>query len=505
MKIISRTQRVLLPKLQDILFIAIFVAVIGLGSRMFNIDGDLGRHLTIGEHIIKTLSIPRADIFSHTMAGEVLTPHEWLAQVLFAFAFRIAGLDGVVLLCAFVIALTFTLLFGHSYKRSGLLLVSIGWTILAAAAASLHWLARPHIFTLLLVVFWVGAMEDFRRGRHNKWWVFPLIMLFWANLHGAFIAGFVIGGMYFLGELWDGWTSMTQPRMTRSRLRSWILIGATSLVASLINPAGWRLWETSFGFIRNRYLVSHTAEYLPPNFHNTSTWPFLILIGLSILLLARTRFRIPGVYALLLSGWTLMGLYSVRNVPIYALIAAPILAEISAQQILKSKLLKGYAAFEKRLSSVESSLLGYLVPVVVVVLVTFGLTSGIDLDFDRTGNRFNPQVFPVEAMIYLEDNQPEGNMFNYFTWGGYLLYQLWPEKEVFIDGQTDFYGESFTRLYERVITLDEGWQKVLNSYDVKWVIMPANSKLVQTLLSDPQWEAIYLDEVTAVLIRDQSD
>ena len=251
MQNVSRTQRILLPKLQDILFVALFIAVVGLGSRMFNIDGDLGRHLTIGEHIIKTLSIPRADIFSHTMAGELLTPHEWLAQVLFALAFRVAGLDGVVLLCAFVLAITFTLLFRQSYKRSGLLLISLGWTILAAAAASLHWLARPHIFTLLLVVLWVGAMEGFRRGEHKKWWVFPLIMLFWANLHGAFIAGFVIWGMYFLGELWDRWVTTNQPRMTRNRLSTWVLIGLTSLLASLLNPAGWRLWETSFGFIRN--------------------------------------------------------------------------------------------------------------------------------------------------------------------------------------------------------------------------------------------------------------
>ena len=498
----SRIQRMLLPKLQDILFIAFFVAVVGLGSRMFNIDGDLGRHITIGEYIIKTLSIPRADIFSHTMAGDVLTPHEWLSQVLFAFAFRAAELDGVVLLCAFVIAVTFTLLFRQSYKRSGLLLVSLVWTILAAAAASLHWLARPHIFTLLLVVLWVGGIDGFRRGEHNKWWGFPLIMLFWANLHGAFIAGFVILGMYFLGELWDGWATKAQPRMTRTRLGSWFLIGATSLLASLINPAGWRLWETSFGFIRNRYLVSHTAEYLPPNFHNSSTWPFLLLIGLSILLLARTRFRIPGVYALLLSGWALMGLYSVRNVPIYSLIAAPILAEISSQKILQSKTLKGYSAFEERLSGVDSSLMGYLIPVMVVVLVTFGLISGIDMDFDQTGNRFDSQVFPVEAMNFLENNQPEGNMFNYFTWGGYLLYQLWPEKEVFIDGQTDFYGEAFTRQYEQVITLDEGWQSILDQYEVDWVIMPVNSKLVSQLLSDPNWVVIHMDEVAAILEKD---
>ena len=100
------------------------------------------------------------------------------------------------------------------------------------------------------------------------------------------------------------------------------------------------------------------------------------MIGLSILILAGTRTRIPAVYALLLSGWTLMGLYSVRNVPIYALITAPIFAEISSQYILQSKSLKGYAAYEKRLSSIDRSLFGYLLPVVIVILITIWINQG---------------------------------------------------------------------------------------------------------------------------------
>jgi len=78
----------LLPGLGDILWIAAFAGVIGLGPRMLNIDGDLGRHLTIGANILDSGRIPTVDLFSHTMLGQPLTPHEWLAQVIFALANR---------------------------------------------------------------------------------------------------------------------------------------------------------------------------------------------------------------------------------------------------------------------------------------------------------------------------------------------------------------------------------------------------------------------------------
>ena len=93
------------------------------------------------------------------MSGMHLTPHEWLAQVIFALSYRLGGLDGVVLLCAIILAGTFTIVFTQSYTRSKIILISLTITVLAAAAASVHWLARPHIFTLLFTVLWVGELE----------------------------------------------------------------------------------------------------------------------------------------------------------------------------------------------------------------------------------------------------------------------------------------------------------------------------------------------------------
>src|SRR3990172_8753605 len=222
----SRFPNILLPRLGDILFIALFVAVIGLGPRLLNQDGDLGRHLTIGEYILDNGNIPTRDLFSHTLAGAALTPHEWLAQVIFAGANRLGGLDGVVIFSALLIAVTFTLVYRQCYQRSRIALVSLAWAIVGAAAASLHWIARPHLFTLLMTLLWIGELERIRLGDRPRWWVLPILMLLWANLHGGFLVGFVIMGIYLIS-------------LRFSLTRKVLAIGIISALATLINPVGW--------------------------------------------------------------------------------------------------------------------------------------------------------------------------------------------------------------------------------------------------------------------------
>jgi hypothetical protein len=476
---------------------------------MLNVDGDLGRHLTIGNFILANLSIPRSDLFSHTLAGAPLIPHEWLSQVIFSLAHLTGGFDGVVLLSAILIAFTFRLVYQQCVDRSQSPSLSLAFTILAAVAASLHWLARPHLFTLLLVVLWTGELERWRTGGPVRVWIFPPLMLLWANLHGAFVAGFVILGIYLVGE-WAG--SLTEPgrqpggetnpperrlRFRRPRMGALLLTGAASLLASLVNPAGWRLWETSLGYLRNRYLVGHTAEYLPPDFHAPSAWPFLLMIVVSILALGSGR-RQGSTTLLLAAAWTAMGLYSARNIPLYAVLLAPILASSAGTWLSDEPRAMAWQRLDDRLEAVEASLRGHLWPGIALLLVAAAFTNGVRLDFSRQGNRFDPQVFPVRAVDWLEGQSPAGEGFNHFPWGGYLLYRLWPERRVFIDGQTDFYGEALTRQYEQVVSLAEGWQETLRRYRVGWLVVPPESALAQAMLREPGWQEVYRDG-TAVI------
>jgi len=498
----------IIPRFEDILFLAIFMAVIGLGPRLLNMDGDLGRHLTIGNYILDSLSIPTQDVFSHTMESFQLTPHEWLAQVIFALSYRLAGLDGVVIISALLIATTFTLVYKQCMKQSNMLLLSLGMTILGVAAASLHWLARPHLFTLLFTVLWIGEMEYTRKTGSIRLWALPLLMLIWVNFHGAFIVGFLIWGAYLIDSL----ITSRNKRMVEesgSRLNVWLqkisppgllfVVGVIAFCITLANPAGWHIWETTFGFLSSRYLVSHTVEYLPPDFQTISTWPFLVMILASILLASLSSRRISIASALLLSVWTGMGLLSARNIPIYAVIAAPIMTRIGSLILRDNEKLQQVVNLDSRLRKVDIKLNGFLWPMICILLVVVVLIGGGSLDFNRTGNEFSPNVFPVEAINWLVKQPNIGPVFNYFPWGGYLLYRIWPEHQVFIDGQTDFYGESLTRQYEQVITLNDGWEEVLAQNKIDWVIMPQDSRLVRTLEGEPGWEMRYQDETAAIL------
>lgn len=489
----------LLPPLQDVVFVSLFALVILLGPRLLNVDGDLGRHLAVGESILQTGSVPTSDVFSHTLAGEPLTPHEWLSQVIFAAVFRLLGLDGVVLLCALLIGWTFALVYRWAAVRSGQPLAALALTLLAASASSLHWLARPHLFTLLLVVVWTRLLEAIRQGNRAAAWALPAVMVLWVNLHGAFVFGFIIGLAYAAGWGWRRWVQH-QPDAAGVG-KGLALGGALSLAVTLLNPVGLRLWATSLGYAGNAYLIGHTAEYLSPDFHNVSTWPFLIMILAAVWLAGAARPRLAPEDGLLLLGWLGLGLFSVRHVPVFAVVSAPILAGCLRGAIQESAAGVAWHRREERMRQLEGGLRGYSWPVVVVLAAGLAFAGGVRLTPAPGGNAFSPQVFPVQAVDWLESNPRSGGVFNHFPWGGYMLHRLWPEVRVFIDGQTDFYGEALTREYEQVITLGEGWRGVLEKYAVQWVLIPADSAVARALRAESGWVQVYADATAVILER----
>jgi hypothetical protein len=118
----------------------------------------------------------------------------------------------------------------------------------------------------------------------------------------------------------------------------------------------------------------------------------------------------------------------------------------------------------------------------------------------RDVNRFDPRIFPVEAVDWLAGHPQEGEVFNYFPWGGYLLFRDWPQTRVFIDGQTDFYGEDLTRAYEQVLTMQEAWPQILARYTVNWALIPVDEPLEGALLA-AGWKEAYRDQTAVILTR----
>ena len=482
----------LLPRLQDIFFICILMAGALYGPRLFNLDGDLGRHITIGKYILANKIIPTADIFSHTLTGKILVPHEWLAQVLFSATNTLLGLSGVVLLAILIIATTFTLTYRETIKRGTFRLVALFVSLWAAMASSLHWLARPHIFTFLFLALWTYELEHLVEKKSNRVWIFPLFMLTWVNTHGAFIAGFVVLGAYAAEWLWN----FLQHRADKEIGRSIFMIGISSFAVSFINPSGYHLWATSIGYVGNKYLVDHTMEYMAPDFHLAGTWPFLFMLA-SLLFLLGQGAKLKLRESILLAGWAAMSLYSARNIPLFAIIAAPILGTLIQSSLGKIPFL---VKQDEGLLNIENQLRGILFPVISILLLAFAFTRDLKLDSAQLGNHYDPSVFPVNAVNWLDENPQKGNVFNYFTWGGYLLYREWPELLVFIDGQTDFYGESLTREYDQAISVSAGWESVFEKYNIEWALIESSSPLAQILETEYHWRILYQDD-TAVILR----
>lgn len=507
-KQISNTLSYLLPSFDDILWMAGFFGVLLMGWKMINADGDIALHLNLGKYIINTGSIPIRDVFSHTMTGEPVIQHEWLATVIFEGIKRLFGFDGVIFLCALLISTTIYLLYKYIKNKSQNLLPALLVTLLVLVISMIHWLARPHLFTFLIMTLWLIILDQLREGKGKRWWLLPLLMLLWVNLHGGFIIGFIIWIIYGFGAAWDIFFNRLGENETPPK-RYWkyfMLGGSTSFIASLINPSGFILWTRVISHVGNRYLSDITNEFQSPNFHEVTFWPFLIFILFEFVILGLNRRKFKSEILFNSTAWLAMSLYSGRNIPLFGIASAQILAlgldDLVANSSPKVNIFQRIKSMDKRLNIMDFQLKGELWKILSILIVILGMSQGVRFEIEGKEYRFDPGVYPVDAVNWLEEHPQDGHMFNYFTWGGYLQYRLYPEKRVFIDSKSDFYGEEFVRQYMQVINLSEGWEYVLEEYHVNWVILPNDEPASRALIRDLGWKILYEDD-TAVILKQQ--
>jgi len=500
--------RHILPTFGHLMFLAGLIAILLYGRIIMNVDGDLALHLNVGEYILNTGKIPLQDIFSHTMAGQPVMQHEWLSTIIFAFLKRVFAFNGIIVLCALLIATTLLLLFKQLRNDHQLLLPTIIAVLFVLVNSIIHWLARPHLFTFLMLTLWMITMENFAKGKFHLWWVLPVLMLVWVNLHGGFFIGFVTWFTYGFGIGWDALFNRFPKEMNPPKQfwKFYILGGIGSFLTSLINPSGIDLWGRIIHHVGNKYLADTTQEFQSPNFHNRGTWTFLVSIALLLLIIGLSKKRIKASRLFNVILWLILALYSVRNIPLFAIITAPLLgaclSDLLSNSASKPNFLTYIKNLDRRLSVLDKQLKGTLWTGISILIIVLVLSSGLNFDITKQGYAFDPEVFPIDAVSWLQENPQEGNMFNNYKWGGYLQLNLWPEEKVFVDSKADFYGEQFIRQYRQVMFLEEGWEQVLDQYEVSWAIIPADEPVSKALEEELGWNIIYEDD-TAVILRRQ--
>jgi hypothetical protein len=196
----------LLPSLKDTLFLIVFLFLIVGGKDLLG-DADTGWHIGIGRYILETCTVPDTGIYSYTAIKMPWMAHEWLTELTFAAIHMVAGLNGIVLLAALAIAFTTSTFYGFLLSRGVNTVLALILTVAVIAVTSIHWLARPHILSMLILLFWYMALEEYRSRGRRYIYLLPFVTIVWVNLHGGFMAGILLVAVYWLGSLAEFFSS----------------------------------------------------------------------------------------------------------------------------------------------------------------------------------------------------------------------------------------------------------------------------------------------------------
>jgi hypothetical protein len=501
--------RWVMPSTTDLTFLALLFALTftSLSLRLLG-DAGIGWHIRTGQQILLTHSIPRVDPFSSSMQSKPWFAWEWLYDVVAGQLDSTAGLNGVVWLTAVVIGTVFAWTFQLLIARGTNLLIALVLLLLAVSASMIHFLARPHVVNWLFTLAWFWILDATERDgcdghsqRRSRWlWALPVLMVVWVNVHGGFLLGFGLLGIYWLGAMWALLTT-NQNRIEESLekiaagKRAWSLIwvGVVSALASLLNPYGWKLHAHVYEYLSNRFLMDHIEEFQSPNFHGVAQKCFLLLLLITLGVLAtRIReLRLSQLLTVLLAVYT--GLYASRSIPVSSILLV----------IIVGPLLPGLSAdFFRRMTSIESGLRGHVWPVAAVVATFFIAAHGGRVGSSQLMDaHFDPVRMPVGAVDFLDQRGINVPIMTPDYWGGYIIYRLYPRAQVVVDDRHDFYGADFFKLYLRMIHVEYGWEEFLRRYKPQYVLLPRESSLANMLMKTAGWKVIHLDEVSITFAR----
>jgi type IV secretory pathway VirB2 component (pilin) len=495
--------RVSIPSLSDLFFVAVLVWVCMSGGAAgwegLLADADIGWHIRTGEWILDHHAVPHQDLYSFSKAGAPWYAWEWGSDVIYGSLYRLAGLKGVVLLAGVLIALFAWTLLRRMVGRGVHLLCAMIASLLGVGAASIHFLARPHLFTLLFLSIAVWMIEIDRkqssvRSARRLWLLIPLTVV-WTNLHGGFLALIAVLGLTAVGIAAEAW-------MKRGDFRHaarYAALAAACSAASLINPYGYLLHVHVAEYLRSDWIRDTIQEFQSPVFRSENVLQFeaLMLIGLIAAgLLFRRRRIVEGLWIVYFAH---MSLGSVRHVPIFVTVCSVAIAsEISDWWRVWTARAKKSSLF-----GIANQISGDLAPsfmrisawpfLLVGTLAAMGAPIKWPKDFPAV-------IFPVKMIHAHEAQIFNTRLLTTDQWGDYLIY-LNPQQKVYMDGRSDFYGAEIGNEYLHMTGGRWDWEQIMKKNRFTSVLLPSELPICQLLKQDPEWRVEEDSGKTILLVR----
>jgi hypothetical protein len=445
-----------------VLFMLVFAA-----AACTALQSDTWWQLRSGELIMRTGSVWTVDPFSSTARGAPWPNHEWLAQVIFYATYMLAGLKGLVLLCAGIATATWLIIYrlcaGLPRYRAVLLLSVV-------VSHEIVWAIRPHMITLLFAALTLL----FIRRRHLHWFLPPLFLL-WANLHG----GVVVGGLALVVAM------VAALLCQRDDFWRWFRITIACAVATLVNPMGLGLWRFALSMF-NHPETQYIQEWLPPSVSWPLSYPFFVL-ALVWLVVIGLRWRHlrsfdDWFFVLLGLAWLFLGSRAIRHTPLFTIAALPLIS-----QMLTFAPHSSANTVETRRGTLHLAL-GGLIACGCVALVA-----------QVWGDNGHMRWAPLAPGSIAAVRSCPGPLYNTYTTGGALLWFV-PEQPVFVDSRNDPYP--LTLLFRAVIVEQQGdYRELFHEYGIACALVPIQKPIYSALRNDPEWQEVYRDAELAVLRR----
>ncbi len=457
-------------------------------------DADTFWHIRTGQWILEHAAVPFTDFYSYTAAGKPWSDAQWLAEIFYALAYNLAGWRGVVMLAAATMAAVLGALCFYLLRRFRFS-VAIGFAVLTAVATTPHYLARPHLFSYLILVIWMSALLD--AYDDEKFDLPPLLivaplMILWTNIHGSFTLGllllYIFAGCCFYQSF---------IRRNYRKCRRLLVMAVMVSVCALITP-----YFLSTAFMTPKLLSMNFAhhyivEWRSPDFQGrTFRLGYVVAIFVAI---AGFGIRLRGPRLIAFGVFMVLGLSYIRGLMMFFFVAPIILARPAAAAAAYLSPQDDKASVnDRRVDPVlrflhKRSLAFVAGGIAFAALITVSAWWRQDIVPSK-------RITPSAAIDFVREANITGNVFNWYGFGGYLIFSDIP---TFIDGRAELFGDAFASKYfntEKLVDINKAFE-TLDEYKVSWVVFPPHEPLAQALGRSAAWDRAYSDEYSVVYVR----
>jgi hypothetical protein len=442
---------------------------------------DLGWHLASGDLIRERGSIPFQDPWSFTSGGRQWFSLSWLWDVIASIIVQYTNFSGLIL---FVVAVGAALV-GYLTSiciRSGASTIAVCISVLSscllypafATYPNIYLAASPNISTMLFSVIFYG--ECLKRTR---WFLLPAIMVLWVNLHGGFLLGFIIVGVF---------CGVALLRRDRTNFKIYIFTGVGCFIATFFNPLGWHIYEGSATVI-GHFSQAYITEWWP--YYRSITLPGsipgIIYILIFVALELRYRSSCPVESRLLSWLFLFLGLYQYRYMSFFFIFSAVPLG-LHLDRLLPKR------SDDFR---VERSLLAAgIVAACALPWLYMKIDPALGL----------PEMLSEQDVTYLQTHFPHARLLNHWNYGGILIFRDRGAIPVFVDGRAaTAYPDDLLRDYFKIgqSEVDEtAWDTVLEKYKIDTVLwVKAHEELRQFLVGKRGWREAYAGSYASIYVK----